>query len=252
MFDTVPIGIAIAEDPQGYHIRGNPANEQLLGVMRGGELSLLPGLDRAPAGFRTLQNGRELAIEELPMQRAVRGEIVTGQILDVVRQDGRVVNLYSNAVPLYDEQNRPRGAVGAFLDITDLRRAEEALRRAKDELELRVQERTAELAKTNEALLAENLERKKAHDIVVKQTRLLQAFFKSTITPLVFLDKNFNFIRVNEAYARACQREEQEFPGRNHFELYPNEENQRIFEQVVATGEDLPGYSQAVCFSRPS
>ncbi|HYA13247.1 MAG TPA: hypothetical protein VEF33_02800, partial [Syntrophales bacterium] len=36
-------------------------------------------------------------------------------------------------------------------------------------------------------------------------SRILEAFFKHSITPIVFLDKNFNFIMVNEAYARACQ-----------------------------------------------
>ena len=250
VFDTVPIGIAIAEDPQGYHIRGNPANEQLLGVMHGGELSLLPGLDRAPAGFRTLQNGRELAIEELPMQRAARGEIVTGQILDVVLQDGRVVNLYSNAAPLYDEQDRPRGAVGAFLDITDLRRAEEALRRAKDELELRVQERTAELSQANMSLKSEIRERQRVHEIVVRQSQLLESFFNHTITPLMFLDRHFNIIRVNEAYARAFRQDAKELPGCNYFDIYSHFDLQEIFKSVVATGE--PFEAVAMPFTFPS
>lgn len=48
------------------------------------------------------------------------------------------------------------------------KRAEEALRRAHDELEMRVQERTAELAKTNQTLQVEVAERKEA------QTRLAQ------------------------------------------------------------------------------
>jgi len=128
VFNTVPIGIAIAEDPEGLSIRGNPAHERMLGVLRGGELSKRPAPDRAFAKFRILQEGRELAVKELPMQRAVRGEIVTGQTLDIVREDGRVVKLFSNAVPLLDEQGRPRGGVGAFLDITDLKQAEEELR----------------------------------------------------------------------------------------------------------------------------
>ena len=36
--------------------------------------------------------------------------------------------LYSSAAPLFDEMGKPRGAVGAFLDITSLKRAEERTR----------------------------------------------------------------------------------------------------------------------------
>jgi PAS domain S-box-containing protein len=78
-------------------------------------------------------------------------------------------------------------------------------------------------------------ERKRAEEVLKEKTRTLEAFFAHTITPLVFLDKEFNFIRVNEAYAQSCQRDVSEFPGRNHFELYPHEENQAIFTQVVET-----------------
>jgi PAS domain S-box-containing protein len=78
-------------------------------------------------------------------------------------------------------------------------------------------------------------ERKQAEEILREQTRILEAFFAHTITPMVFLDKEFNFIRVNAAYTQACQRDVSEFPGHNHFEFYPSEENQAIFTQVVNT-----------------
>jgi C4-dicarboxylate-specific signal transduction histidine kinase len=41
---------------------------------------------------------------------------------------------------------------GTGQDVTDLKRAEQALRRAHDEMEKRVQERTLELARANAAL----------------------------------------------------------------------------------------------------
>jgi|GEM_PF-1013404 len=130
VFDTAPIGLAIAEDPEGRRILGNPANEQMLGLNRGAELSMRTTADPAP--YRALQDGRELAVDELPMQRAVRGEKVSGQIMEVVRADGRTLRLYSNASPLLDEQGRPRGAVGAFLDITELTQAQEAQRESEE------------------------------------------------------------------------------------------------------------------------
>jgi len=109
----------------------------------------------------------------------------------------------------------------AVSDITKQNLAEEALLKAHNELEIRVQERTDELAKANKML--------------IEQSRILEGFFASTVTPLVFLDRNFNFIRVNEAYAKCCQRDISEFTGHNHFDFYPHEENESIFRQVVET-----------------
>jgi PAS domain S-box-containing protein len=51
------------------------------------------------------------------------------------------------------------------------------------------------------------------------------------------MDQEFNFIRVNDAYARAAGHPTEFFIGKNHFELYPHAENQAIFQRVVDTGE---------------
>jgi PAS domain S-box-containing protein len=90
--------------------------------------------------------------------------------------------------------------------------------------------------------------RKKAEEVLKEKTRTLEAFFAHTITPLVFLDQEFNFIRVNEAYAQSCQRNVSEFPGRNHFAFYPNEENQAIFAQVVTTKTPYQAVAKAFVF----
>jgi PAS domain-containing protein len=208
------------QPPLGRHIRGNPVNELMLGVSHGGEFSMSAPPDLHPP-YRVESGGRALAIEELPMQRAVRGEKVIGQIVDAVRADGRTIRLYSNAAPLFDEHGRPRGAVGAFLDITELARAQQALQKANEELEQRVAERTAE---------------------VLAKSQFLEAFFQHSLDSLVFLDPQFNFIRVNEAYAKACHRDASEFPGHNHFDLSPHAERTRRSLKTLCAPE---------CRSRP-
>ncbi|MBF0163789.1 MAG: PAS domain-containing protein [Magnetococcales bacterium] len=65
----------------------------------------------------------------------------------------------------------------------------------------------------------------------------LEALFQTSHLAMVILDRDFNFIRVNRAYAEKCAREIDFFPGKNHFALYPHAENQRIFQTVVETGE---------------
>lgn len=97
--------------------------------------------------------------------------------------------------------------------------AEEVLLRANRELETRVDARTSELVGLNESLMEES--------------RRLKAFFDHTITPLAFLDRDFNFIMVSRSYADKAGRDLSDFAGKNHFELYPHEENQAIFASVV-------------------
>ncbi|MBF0343831.1 MAG: GAF domain-containing protein [Nitrospirae bacterium] len=57
----------------------------------------------------------------------------------------------------------------------------------------------------------------------MRNSRLLDSIFKYTLDSIVLLDKDFNFIRVSDTYARVCQRDVTEFIGRNHFELYPSD-----------------------------
>jgi PAS domain S-box-containing protein len=98
-----------------------------------------------------------------------------------------------------------------------------------------LQQRTAELSTLNIELEKEVAERRRAEQSLRERSRDLDAFFSHTITPLVILDRKFNFVRVNKAYAEACQRDISEFAGHNHFEFYPHEENERIFKRVVRT-----------------
>ncbi|MFX1296450.1 MAG: PAS domain S-box protein, partial [Promethearchaeota archaeon] len=54
---------------------------------------------------------------------------------------------------------------------------------------------------------------------------------------IAYLDPKFNFIRVNKAYAAAYNRDVSFFPNKNYFDLYPNNENEKIFNRVMETGE---------------
>jgi PAS domain S-box-containing protein len=78
-------------------------------------------------------------------------------------------------------------------------------------------------------------ELQRAGNTLMERSKMLEAFFRHSVTPLVFLDREFNFIRVNEAYARSCQREIADFVGHNHFVDYPSTELQDQFKQILAT-----------------
>ena len=69
------------------------------------------------------------------------------------------------------------------------------------------------------------------------QCALLEAVTGATDVMLVYLDPEFNFVWVNEAYAKTCGMHPDEMVGQNHFVLYPHAENEAIFRQVRDTGE---------------
>jgi len=119
---------------------------------------------------------------------------------------------------------------------------EEELRRHREELMILVEERTAELQKSNMALLMEIAERKKVNE-------LLENIFSNVHVLIAYMDTDFNFIRVNSKYAEADEQEPDFFIGRNHFDLYPDKENEAIFRKVAETG--TPFFVRAKPFRYP-
>jgi len=135
VLDAVPAAIWIGHDPDCRRITCSRAGYEILRMPCGMNPSMTPESHPPPTHFRVLRNGSEVAPHELPLQRAARGEEIRDFEEEVVFDDGTSCHLFGNARPLYSSTGRPRGAVGAFVDITDRKRAETALRRAKEDAE---------------------------------------------------------------------------------------------------------------------
>jgi len=84
----------------------------------------------------------------------------------------------------------------------------------------------------------------------LKETNeLLEMIFSVTHISYAYLDNNFNFIRVNQAYAATDGRTPEFYPGKNHFDIYPNEENQKIFQEVLDAQEPYYVFEKAFDYS---
>jgi signal transduction histidine kinase len=136
LMHAAPAGIWMSRDPQCRHIIGNATACAMLRMSSDENMSKTAPAAELPMGFDIYQNGKKVPPQDLPMQTAARtGQAATDQELEFRFQDGTSTWAYGNATPLMDENGTVRGAVGTFVDITQLKRAEEALREAKAETE---------------------------------------------------------------------------------------------------------------------
>ena len=130
LMDALPAVVLIASDAECQDVRANRAGRVLLRSLPDQNLSKTSTDPAVTRHFKVYVNGQEMVPKDLPLQRAARGVEVRNHEEQIVFEDGDVVHLYGSAVPLHDLAGRPRGAIGAFVDVTRLKQAEEALREA--------------------------------------------------------------------------------------------------------------------------
>ena len=126
LLDTLPIGVFIAHDADATQITGNAAAHLLLRTGRSNLSKSAPD-GEGPQHFRVFQDGVELRPEEMPVQRAARGEEIRNVEVEDRFDDGTVLYTLMSAAPLFDESGKARGAIATVLDVTERRRALEAL-----------------------------------------------------------------------------------------------------------------------------
>jgi PAS domain S-box-containing protein len=151
LFETAQDGILILDADTRRTFDANPYLAKLLGYKREElvgkelwEIGLLKDVEASKIAFRELLDKGYIRYEDLPLKTKDGRRIDVEFVSNVYPVDGCAV-IQCN-----------------IRDVTDRKRAEDALRDAHDELERRVHERTAELALANESLTAEIEARKRS------------------------------------------------------------------------------------------
>jgi PAS domain S-box-containing protein len=136
IMQVLPVGVAVSQDASCDLVTGNAALSQMLGTQVGDNLSLNKTVSNTPS-FRFFQDGKELAPENLPLQRSSSsGQQLGSMELEIRHDNGSTMYVLASASPLRDPAGAVRGAVGAFFDVTGRKQLEDLLRERADLLEL--------------------------------------------------------------------------------------------------------------------
>jgi PAS domain S-box-containing protein len=205
IISNAPVAVTVS-DKTGKLVHKNPVAERLYrtAVHNEKEISSLADLEF------TYLDGTKIAAEQNPVLRsAIQGETQINLEVQLKKTDGQTQFLLTNSAPILDRKNNIQGAVAIFQDITLRKQAEVELRQARDELELRVKERTQELARTNEELRVEIAERKRVEELIRLNAANAEAMAEIS-QALVEAGHNFQAVfdvvslKLGKAFGDAC------------------------------------------------
>jgi PAS domain S-box-containing protein len=136
IMQVLPVGVAVAQDPECRQVSANAALRDLLAapteeniILTGGDGEMLP--------HQIYHQGRRLDAHSLPLQQSARtGQQLGSMELEIRRTGSDPTYVLASAKPLFGEDGKVRGAVGAFFDVTSRKQLENLLRERADLLEL--------------------------------------------------------------------------------------------------------------------
>jgi len=120
VLEHLPVGVTLAEAPSGRLLVSNSAVRRIWGL----EASATQVADYSNlyVGFRP-GTERQYANDEWPLARALtRGEVVTDEVIDIVRPDGTRRRVSVSAAPVRDANGGTLGGVVLSIDVTERER----------------------------------------------------------------------------------------------------------------------------------
>ncbi len=160
--------------------------------------------------------------------------------LEAVRKDGQKVVLEVQEILISYEEGRAVAVEGLAHDITKRKKIEDNLRTAKEELERRVQERTAELRDANLQLRQKVEEYQWAEQMITQLLQEQQILLDTVPALIFFMSSDYRMIRVNKAFAELFGKTKEELEGESYFSIGLDENDAQAFakedEEIIRTG----------------
>ncbi len=162
---------------------------------------------------------------------------------------GEIINKRKNAelywesvsiTPIHDQNEKITHYLAVKQDITQRKKMENELKELNANLELRIEERTAELAIINEELMQEIAERNTIQEALIVKSRELENFFSVALDLLCIADTSGNFIKVNKAWETILGYTSFELEHRKFLEFVHPDDMQDTLEAMKELNEQKP------------
>jgi PAS domain S-box-containing protein len=149
------------------------------------------------------------------------------------RKDGQTLVVLESAVAVRDEHGKAVAYQGITHDITEQKKAVEALREAHAKLESRVRERTSELALTNEMLMMEISERKRVEDELRESEERYRTLFEESRDAIYITRRSGEIIEMNQYALDQFGYRREEILGNNVDILYVYPRDRFRFQEEI-------------------
>ncbi len=208
-------------DDNGKFIEVNPAFKQMFGYSRAEALKLTH-LDVTAPEYRQISKEKAQAL--------FRREIESYRLEKLyVRKDGSVFWGDVSVAAVHTADNHVHSAA-IIVDISDRKKAEEALKKAHDELELRVAKRTEQLARANRELHKEIAERTKAQEALKRSEERFRAIFETAKDCIFIKNQNLRYTLVNPSMENLLELPASEIMRRRDEELFGSEAGKHLHQ----------------------
>lgn len=194
ILEQVPVGMVVA-DSQLTDIRLNPAAAAILNESP--DVNIAARVQRH--AWKAHIDGKPLPLDQSPLLRAVKGERVYPQELEVLMPSGKRIHVLVGASPFHDAEGNILGAVSTFADITQLKGLQRELETRRREAEEASVRKTRFLAAASHdirtpanaiSLLAELLKRTTDNPQMAGEIPQLAEELRHSATSLVNLVSN--------------------------------------------------------------
>lgn len=177
LFQGAAEGIIVADVETKRFKYANPALCEMLGYSKE-ELEQMGVSDVHP------KEVLEYVVSEFEAQ--ARGEKALSPAVPCLQKNGTIIYADIDTARVLIDARECN--VGFFTNVTERKRAEEALQKAHDELEIRVQQRTAELGNAVEQLQREVVERRETEKLLRESEERYRAIFEQAADSIVLFD----------------------------------------------------------------